>query len=325
MLRTLLVPLDGSPQGEQALPHACRLARQTGAGLVLVRAAPYGHDPGRRPSTLRVTVRDAETYLQALQRQLMAVDLPVRIEVLHTDPVRAITFTALRQAVDLIVMSTHGYTGLHRLLLGSVAEAVVRHTPRPVFLVRASDQPQLPPVGPFRKVLVPLDGTPFAETALTYLLGMGCHPQEIVLLRALPSPASSVFEDLPPGIPASVDRDQLQETLSREAAEAESYLAQVARHSLAGYATRIETPVGSAGRAIGESAYGEGIECIAMATHARTGFDRVAHGSVATDVLRCAPVPVLLLHGVAVESAPASQEVVRTAADPADVSLVVSG
>lgn len=309
MLRTLLVPLDGSVVAEQALPHARRLAQQTGADLLLVRAAPYHHDPARPISPLRVTAREAEAYLQALQFRLADQHLHVRIKVLQTDPVRAITFAALRHAADLIAMSTHGYSGLQRLLLGSVADAVVHRTPKPVFLVRASESPK-PPADPYRKVLVPLDGTPFAETALPYLLKMGCNPQEIVLLYAASSGASFPFEKRPE-IPAPADVTPLQTSLNREQREALRYLTEVSERYLHGRATRMEVQVASAGQAIAEAAYAEGIEFIVMATHDRTGFDRLIHGSVAGEVLRQAPVPVLLLHGAAVQSAFAAQEAPR--------------
>ena len=94
MVRSILVPLDGSEVAEQALPRACRLARLTGAELVLLRAAPFAANSGKSSSPLRVTVRDAEDYLQAVEHRLADPGLRVHTEVLHSDPVRAITFTA---------------------------------------------------------------------------------------------------------------------------------------------------------------------------------------------------------------------------------------
>lgn len=297
MIRTILVPLDGSELAEQALPHAGRLARLTGAELVLLRAAPFAADPGKPPSPLRVTVRDAEDYLQALWHRLADAGVRARTEVLHSAPAEAIAFTARACGAELIVMCTHGYTGVQRFLLDSVAEAVLRQTTTPVFFVRASDQPQPPRDDPYGKVLVPLDGTPFAETALTYLHGAGCcFVAGIVLLRAVAPPVPPYSADLS-GLAAPVALEPLQWTIDQEQEAARQYLAQVVARQRDGRITVSHVQTGSAAQAIVEAASEQGIELIVMATHDRTGLDRLTHGSVARHVLRHASVPVLLLHG----------------------------
>jgi nucleotide-binding universal stress UspA family protein len=298
MSGTILVPLDGSEVAEQALPHACRLARLTNAEIVLLRAAPFASNAGKSPSPRRVTVRDAEDYLAALWHRLAGEGLRVRTVVLHTAPARAITFTARTQGADLIVMSTHGYSSVQRFLLGSVAEAVLRQTTTPVFCIRASEHPPALRVSPYRKVLVPLDGTSFAETALTYLQGADCFlPAKIVLLRAI-VPDISLYGAEPSGSSVMVEPGQVQLIIDQEQAAAKQYLAQVRERYLEGRDSTVRIPAGFAAQAIVEAANESDIEFIVMATHGRTGFDRLAHGSVAHHVLRHASVPVLLLHGV---------------------------
>jgi nucleotide-binding universal stress UspA family protein len=286
MLRTILVPLDGSPLAEQALPHACRLARQTGADLVLLRAAPYVTNPGHPSTPLRVTVHDAATYLVGQRRELAEQGINARCEALHAAPLRAITFAARKVGADLIVMSTHGHSGLRRVLLGSVAEAVVQQSATPVFLVRADSPASAPSTGPYRRVLVPLDGSMFAETALQYLLTSGCNPQQVALLCATPT-------GRPPLLEHALDHAQPDEvqTLARR------YLAYVTEHYLHGHASLIEVPSGHAGQAIADAAHAEHTDFIVMATHGHAGLDRLARGSVARFVLRHAPVPLLLVHG----------------------------
>jgi nucleotide-binding universal stress UspA family protein len=298
MSGTILVPLDGSEVAEQALPHACRLARPANAEIVLLRAAPFASNAGKSPSPRRVTVRDAEDYLAALWHRLAGEGLRVRTVVLHTAPARAITFTARTQGADLIVMSTHGYSSVQRFLLGSVAEAVLRQTTTPVFCIRASEHPPALRVSPYRKVLVPLDGTSFAETALTYLQGADCFlPAKIVLLRAI-VPDISLYGAEPSGSSVMVEPGQVQLIIDQEQAAAKQYLAQVRERYLEGRDSTVRIPAGFAAQAIVEAANESDIEFIVMATHGRTGFDRLAHGSVAHHVLRHASVPVLLLHGV---------------------------
>ena len=195
-------------------------------------------------------------------------------------------------------MSTHGYTGVRRFLFDSVAETGSRRTPTPVFFVRASDHPPAPRMSPYAKVLVPLDGTPFAETALTYLRNAEyCFVSQILLLRAVAPPTPPSSADFA-GMATPVDQQSLQLTVDQEKAAARRYLAQTAAHYLKGRDTSTRVPVSVTARAIVDAASEPSIELIVMATHGRTGLDRLAHGSVAQHVLHHAAVPVLLLHGV---------------------------
>jgi nucleotide-binding universal stress UspA family protein len=154
--RGILVPLDGSERAETALPHAVALARRFAARVVLYRAVePPGPivPPGvvgpapalpMEPPPMLDTVQLAEEaralageYLDAQAGALKRLGVPVTAVVGEAgDVAEQILETARGEEIDLIVMSTHGRTGLDRLLFGSVAENVVRHSPVPVLLIR---------------------------------------------------------------------------------------------------------------------------------------------------------------------------------------------
>ena len=144
MFRSILVPLDGSALAEQALTPACRIAEKFGSALLLLRVVtlertlpslpmltPRSGDEAR--TTARPVMEEAEAYLTGLS--LPTTVRPVRTQVLAGAPPEMIVATAAASDVDLIVMSTHGRTGLVRLLYGSVAEAVLRGAAVPVLLV----------------------------------------------------------------------------------------------------------------------------------------------------------------------------------------------
>jgi nucleotide-binding universal stress UspA family protein len=138
---TVLVPLDGSPLAEMALPTARELLRDSpDATLILLRAAEATTLPGIDPIEAQVAVvRDAEDYLERVAARLRDGGLSrVLTSVWYTKPARAIVEAAQLRRVDLIVMSTAGRSGLRRFLLGSVAESVLRGTRTPILLVSAA-------------------------------------------------------------------------------------------------------------------------------------------------------------------------------------------
>jgi nucleotide-binding universal stress UspA family protein len=137
--RKILVPLDGSPLAESALADAVDIAVRHGATLVLLRAAYATALPAVDPVDSQVTVvREAEAYLADVAARARAAGVTdVETSVWYAAATDAIIEAARMREVDLIVMSTHGRTGLNRLMLGSVAESVLRGTSTPILMLRA--------------------------------------------------------------------------------------------------------------------------------------------------------------------------------------------
>ena len=148
-LDKVLVPLDGSTLAEQALAKALDLAGTHEPTLLLLRAAEASTWPGTDLTDAQVrTVREAEQYLEAAKRDLAARGIRrVETSVWYGPPASAIVEAARVAKADLIVMTTHGRSGLGRLILGSVAEAVLRGTTTPILLLRADGAPVERPVG----------------------------------------------------------------------------------------------------------------------------------------------------------------------------------
>lgn len=145
----ILVPLDGSLLAEGAIQTAAGLARESGAALVLLRAAEAHTLPGADPTDAQVAVvREAEEYLTAVAARLGEEGVKgVETSVWYGPPATAIIEAARLQKGDLIVMTTHGRSGLGRLILGSVAESVLRGTTTPILLLRAPGAPLEAPKG----------------------------------------------------------------------------------------------------------------------------------------------------------------------------------
>jgi nucleotide-binding universal stress UspA family protein len=140
----ILVPLDGSALAEAALSTAIELlADRPTATLLLLRAAEAPKMPGSDPIAAQVrVVREAENYLSSVASRLTDLGIKgVKTSVWYGPAAPAIVEAARVGKVDMIVMSTHGRTGLGRLVLGSVAESVLRGTRTPILLVRDGAAP----------------------------------------------------------------------------------------------------------------------------------------------------------------------------------------
>jgi nucleotide-binding universal stress UspA family protein len=139
MFRKILVPLDGSSLAEAILPQVTELAKGLGAEVLLLRVAIAHVFPGVDPTEEEVrVVHEAEEYIEALADKLAEKGVHVRTAVRYGKPAEEILHHIADNAADMVAMSTHGRSGLSRLVMGSVAEEIVRNAGVPVTLVRAS-------------------------------------------------------------------------------------------------------------------------------------------------------------------------------------------
>ena len=137
MYKKILVPLDGSPVAEQILPEVKKLAKLTGAEIQLLRVVWAHTLPGADPTDKEIhVVQEAEKYLEDIQAGLEKEGFDASVHVRYGHDAGEILEHS--KLVDLLAMCTHGRTGLGRWTLGSVAERVVRHSGKPVLLVRAA-------------------------------------------------------------------------------------------------------------------------------------------------------------------------------------------
>ncbi len=146
----ILVPLDGSELAEAAIARAVEAAATQPSSLMLMRAAEARTLPGTDAIDAQIeAVREAETYLAGVKAQLEKQGVQkVEANVWYGPAASAIIEAAQMYKPDLIVMSTHGRSGLGRLIFGSVAESVLRGTTVPILLIRPAGAPVERPTGP---------------------------------------------------------------------------------------------------------------------------------------------------------------------------------
>ena len=295
----ILVPLDGSRLAEQALSCAMTLGRGLPAELVLFRAVSIPSDvqealdkANLKPGPLMEQLEtDADGYLQAIPRLLPKTGLGFRHVVRHGLAADAILDFVEQTDVQLIVMASHGYTGIKRWTHGSVAERVLQSASVPVLLVRAKEgvSKDPPEASPCRRILVPLDGSKVAEQVLPAVTpiakSLGCEMTlfQVPIIYASGSLIGEWYLPLH-GHFETADQD------------ARDYLDRVSgRLNKQGIKASTATWVGAVAESIIDYAKVNDVDLIAMCTHGRTGIARWALGSVADRVLRAGDKPLLLV------------------------------
>jgi len=284
MSKPVMVPLDGSEKDARALPVAASLANLSDGSLHLVRAveAPAAASSARARelgvADAAAELRDSARRDLAAMADRLAADTgrPVTWEVLDgTDVARTLVRRATETNAQFVVMATRAPSAAGRVMRGSVADQVMRESPRPVVLV--------PPGADFLRgkrlqilrVLVPLDGSAIAARSVDYLLGLPrARELEYFLL-----------EIIPPGA-------------ERARAEAEQRLAAAAERMRARGVKLVDFGVmedPEPGKAIAAAVREVLVDLIAMSTRGAGGLRRMMLGSVAEGVVRFSEVPVMLL------------------------------
>src|SRR6266567_6435343 len=188
MIRRILIPTDGSPASELAMPIAERLARAQGAEVLLLQVIRYpvvydgfGVGPDVYQMMLDASKDQAEANLGRLEAQFRDQGVRTKSLLLRGSPAACLLDVERDEEVDMVVMSTHGRTGLARFALGSVADRIVREGARPVITVPPTTSPSN-----LDSALLMLDGSDVAEEAVAVLEDLAIRPiKSIKLFRAV--------------------------------------------------------------------------------------------------------------------------------------------
>jgi nucleotide-binding universal stress UspA family protein len=296
VIHTIVAGVDLSVPSEQALDRAAALAQQNGAALVMVNAqaddAPIENvdnavleQLGEVSQAVRAEeVRRLADRVQQLQAR------GVQVELIHEvgSPGEVVSRVAHDRRAELIVVGTHGHTGIQRFLLGSVAASVLRHAPCDVLVCRGTSGPT-----PFQRPLVATDFSAAAERALRNTAAMTAPNAPIEVLHAWQLPAGSWGATLlgQARFPWSTVRDAV---LAGAKAQADKLAAAYAQWN---HPLHIELVQGPPASVITHAAERGGNDLIAIGTHGHRGFRRLLLGSVAESVIRHAPCSVLVAHG----------------------------
>jgi nucleotide-binding universal stress UspA family protein len=310
MFERILVPLDGSPVAERAVPAAACIARAFGGSVIMLSVVAPPVSSGKFSSLdayPKVETDEepslATRYLKTLAQSEQLDGITTEVHTLVGGAAPTIIAAAGSLHATLIVLCSHGYTGFQRWMLGSVAEKVIRHAPIPVFVLREGGPGLAIAVQQPVRALVALDGSLLSEAilepaaALTAGLAQTTsQPGALQVMRVVDIPSSyGRFRSL-------VDSYYEAEVRAEAKHEYEQYLQTVTKRFAEGtlekYHLAVSTVVATdpdVAEAIVQAAEQGKVDFIAMATHGRGGVQHWALGSITERVLHATKVPLFIV------------------------------
>ena len=305
MFKKILVPLDGSKLAERAIPYAEDLASHFGSEITLINVMTTAEDP-ETPEYKGYISKMAATIEQDVKKSpALPKGEQVSVKLLITAPSGGRTHAAeeildfaAKEKTDLIVMATHGRTGIRRWVLGDTANKVASALNCPVLLIRANAE--APKKLHLNKILVPLDGSKESEAVLPYVealaekakSGINLLTVTELLFNVIAAPSAVGYY----GGEGIVRIPYNDEEMKPFVEVSEKYIKNISgKLTGKGIKTSYEVRVGSAGVEIIEVEEKMHPDMVVMSTHGHSGFGRFDHGSIADKVLHAGNAPLLLV------------------------------
>ena len=306
MYRNMLVLLDGSELAEVVFPFAKELAARLNLEVTMLQV--YGNI-GRNfvPAHQAYIERAADKIKSQIEDVQERLGIPleekqieVRGELADGHYAEEILTYAESNNIDLILMASHGRSGIRRWRMGSVADKVLRAAKVPVLFIRAGAEDTTPyDEWPTRTIMAPMDGSETAESVLPHVVALAkqraIEPVTVNLIRVCDPPiAPSYYSPELSGVPLNWGEFMEQE-MTRCKQTASDYLSNIAKQlDNQGIKAEPTILVGKAADEIIDFASKNPFSIIVMATHGRTGLSRLVFGSVTESVLQAVSNPILL-------------------------------
>jgi nucleotide-binding universal stress UspA family protein len=295
MYEKILVPLDGSDLAEIALPYAEELAGALGCEITLIHVSESADEKYENMHQLYIEkiVESTRQGAERCRKNKRAKKIKVSSVHLTGYVAEQIVDYADKENIGLIVMTTHGRSGIRRWILGNVAAKVVRATERPVALIRAKDTlPEACAERKLNKVLVPLDGSKASEVVIPHISELASKLKAAVVLLQVVAPSYFVY-----AIPGeAVLQPHSPEDLQNMIEHSKFYLDKISAEFMdKGIETTSEVGIGGPAEEIIRIADEMQVDMVAMSTHGHSSISLWAFGSNADKVLHAGGTPVLLV------------------------------
>ena len=294
MYNRILVPLDGSELAQLAIPFAEKIAGCLGSRIMFIyvsESSEDSHNPEHQLYLQRITKvakADVKKYIDKLRRKRIKVESAI----LLGDPASEIVDYAQKEDVSLIIMSTHGHSGIKRWALGSVADRVLRGTEKPLVLVRAKQvSPDTIQESIFGKIIVTLDGSKESEAVIPYIEELACGVEAKVVLLHVIEPSYRFYA-------AGGFKYQGYSEKKKKSMKTfyDNYLEGIATSlGRRGIDAKYQVKFGEVTEVIINFADERDADFIAMTTHGRSGIKRWALGSTADKVLQSGNTSLFLV------------------------------
>ncbi len=307
MFKKILVPLDTSQLSEIALSYAEEMAVKMGAEVILLHVRTSADTEGKLEHKEYLDRIKAALKRSKIKVTTAMYGFPERIK----EPAEEIVDYADKENIDLIIMATHGRTGIGRWTLGSTANKVVRAAKRPLLLIRAGAGA----VGRVRleTILVTLDGSKYAEEALPHAESIASTFKSKVNLLYVVEPIYHFYPYSQGlgyyGVAGIVRVPYNMEEMKPSMDVAEKYMQDInEKLSGKGVHTSYKIRIGSPGEEIIQAEDELRPDLVMMSTHGHSGFGRFDTGSTADKVLHRGTAPLFLVRPQKPTTEPSSQQ-----------------
>lgn len=310
MFEHILLPLDGSSLAERVLPHAVALANAFDARLTLLRVVYRKKKANQHgmvnPMDWQMRKSEAEAYLKALKDRLADIDLDSDIQILEGNPAQQIIEFSRHEEVELIIMSSHGSSGLSQWNINSVVQKVLLKAFMPVMIIRSYQEIKMELEGlTYERLLLPMDGSKRAECILPLAKSIAAvHNSKIFLTHIVEEPK------LPRQTPLGDDVRKLVTRLREiNIDESEEYLNNLVNH----FENReVETIIESSKQptiALHNVVDREKIDLVLLSAHGYSGENRWPYGKIALNFIVYGTTPLLIIQDLS------QNEVVKSLAE----------
>ena len=295
----ILVPLDGSKLAEKALPYAQDIAIKSGSEISLLNVRLPAEDPYHpilKPYLDKVANnlnRDIKNQMPKRKKHVEIYPLTVSGSEFVRHPAEGIVDYSLKEKIDLIIMASHGHSGIKHWALGGVSDRLLHMSNIPVLLIRAGGNSS----NTFDRILAPLDGSELAECILKHVTKIAAvyNSSKIVFLRVV-EPFFHVVQGEGDGGDHVYTEKEIHDIELKNKSSAKNYLEKVMdkvgpERSI----TKAEVLAGNVAETIIDYSRNNDIGLVIMSTHGHSGMNRWTLGSITERVLRYSELPVLLV------------------------------
>ena len=299
MFNRLLVPLDRSALAECVLPHVSAIAKAFDASILLLTVLEAGESDEKQPSIdpldWQIRKAEAEAYLQKIARQMQDAGLRVEAQVLEGKAEERIIEFAENQDINLIVLSSHGRSGLSGWNVSSVVQKIILRAYTSMMIVRAYQPIKSDPIDlKYRRLMVPVDGSQRAETVLPVASSLAAfYEADLFVVHVVRRPEMPRRRT-----PLTPEDIGLAERLTeRNKNEASKYLEEIRSRVTANVQTRLEIS-NRVNATLHEIAKQEDIDMVLLSAHGYSGESKWPYGSVVISFISYGTTPLLIVQDI---------------------------
>ena len=298
MINKILVPLDGSPLSACVLPHVVTMARTTGAQVTLLRIIEHNHElfTSVNPAEWRLFKFEAQAYLDELQIQLahwLATEPQTMVR--EGPAADQIIEQAQQGDFDLVILSSHGQSGMSGWNISSVAQKVIQRAGKSILLVRAYRiEPDCADRAwdtlAYHRILVPLDGSQRAESVLPIASALA-HQHDANLTLAYVAARPELFQHMPL---TPEDRALVEQLVARNQTQASRYLEQLCARLMPRPCTRVVIN-GHVTAALHKLVHQTEADLVVLSAHGASGHNQWPFGGVVSSFINYGATTLLML------------------------------